>query len=154
MPDTGDKKRDRESARPLVSVLVALFTGAGIALQQLSTGQPASFARWAMLIGGSVIGGLGGLSGAGCCEPLLQWSGSVVQKIGAILRPRVLLLISGLCLFGLALGYVVPPAIDGFRRWWHGCERPAAVRVLTSQEQLDAVRQIADGYESSTAAAN
>jgi Mg-chelatase subunit ChlD len=155
MPDTGDSKRpDRDSARPFVSVLVALFTGAGIALQQLSTGQPASFARWAMLIGGSVIGGLGGLFAAGLFEPLLQWSGDVLQKIRMIMRPKVLSLIGGLCLFALALGYVVPPAIDVGRRWWRGCERPAAVRVLTSQEQLDAVRQIADGYESATATAN
>lgn len=154
MAGSGDDGNGRESARPLVSILVALFTGAGIALQQLSTGQPASFTRWAMLIGGSIIGGLGGLFAAGLFESLLHWSGDVLQKLGTLLRPRVLAFVGGLCLTALAVGYVVPPAVDFAKRWWRGCERPAAVRVLTSQEQLDAVRELADAYESATAAAN
>ncbi|WP_433077481.1 vWA domain-containing protein [Dactylosporangium sp. CA-052675] len=154
MAGAGDDGNGRESARPLVSILVALFTGAGIALQQLSTGQPASFARWAMLIGGSIIGGLGGLFAAGLFESLLHWSGDVLQKARTLLRPRVLAFVGGLCLTALAAGYVVPPTIDFAKRWWHGCERPAAVRVLTSPEQLDAVRGLADAYESATAAAN
>ncbi|MFI5910738.1 substrate-binding domain-containing protein [Dactylosporangium sp. NPDC051541] len=143
----------RESARPLVSVLVALFTGAGIALQQLSTGEPASFAQWAMLVGGSLIGGLGGLLAAGLFESLLHWSGDVLQKLRSLLRPRVIAFVGGLCITALAVGYFVPPVIDFTDRWLHGCPRPAGVRVLTSQEQLDAVRQLADAYESATAAA-
>ncbi|GAA3305219.1 hypothetical protein GCM10020218_106410 [Dactylosporangium vinaceum] len=149
----GNGGNGRETARPIVSILVALFTGAGISLQQLSTGQPASFARWAMLIGGSLIGGLGGLFAAGLFESLLQWFGQVLGKFRSILRWRALF-VGVLCLVALAAGYAVKPAIDSFERWIHGCPRPAGVRVLTSQEQLDAVRQLADAYESATAAAN
>ncbi|GAA3451959.1 vWA domain-containing protein [Dactylosporangium matsuzakiense] len=149
----GNGDNGRETARPIVSILVALFTGAGISLQQLSTGQPASFARWAMLIGGSLIGGLGGLFAAGLFESLLKWFGQVLGKFRSILRWRALF-VGVLCLVALAAGYAVKPAIDSFERWIHGCPRPAGVRVLTSQEQLDAVRQLADAYESATAAAN
>ncbi|WP_433047296.1 substrate-binding domain-containing protein [Dactylosporangium sp. CS-033363] len=146
--------KEKESARPLVSILVALFTGAGIALQQLSTGQPASFARWAMLIGGSIIGGLGGLFAAGLFESVLHWSGDVLQKLRIFFAPKVLGFVGGLCLVALAIGYLAPPTVDFTKRWLRGCDRPAAVRVLTSPEQLDAVRQLADAYESATAAAD
>ncbi|MEV6929922.1 substrate-binding domain-containing protein [Dactylosporangium sp. NPDC051485] len=156
MGETGDRTTNgngRESARPLVSVLVALFTGAGIALQQLSTGQPASLGRWAMLVVGSAIGGLGGLLAAGLFEPLLRWSGGALTKLRRLLQPRVLSLVGGFCVVALALGYTVPKALDAAQRWWRGCPRPAAVRVLTSAEQLGAARQLAGEFEASTAQA-
>jgi hypothetical protein len=154
MADSGDNGNGRQSARPLVSALVALFTGVGIVLQQLSTGQPLSAGRWAMLIVGSAIGGVGGLLAAGLFDPLLTWSGGAVAKLRRLLQPRVLSLVGGFCIVALALGYTVPRMIDGVERWWRGCERPAAVRVLTSAEQLGAARQLAGDYESVTAAAN
>jgi hypothetical protein len=69
----GGNGNGRQSARPLVSALVALFTGVGIVLQQLSTGQPLSAGRWAMLIVGSAIGGVGGLLAAGLFDPSGPW---------------------------------------------------------------------------------
>ncbi|MGI5238181.1 hypothetical protein [Dactylosporangium sp. CA-139066] len=154
MAESGDNGNGRKSARSLVSTLVAIFTALGIALEQLSTGQPASLARWVMLGVGAGIGGIGGLIAAGRFEGALQWSGSAVSRLLWLLRPRVLTLVGGFCIVALAAGYTVPTAIDAVRRWRDGCPRPAAVRVLTSAEQLGAARQLADDYEAFTAAAH
>jgi hypothetical protein len=153
MADSGENG-NRQSARPVVSLLVALFTGAGIALQQLSTGEPASAGRWVMLFSGAAIGGLGGLFAAGLFDSLLASSGGLIEFLRKWARPRVLAFVGGLCLFALALGYAVPPVVDGVDRWWHGCDQPAVVRVLTSTEQLVAAAQLADAYETATAEGN
>src|SRR4051812_33198989 len=142
MAESGENDA-RQSARPVVSLLVALFTGAGITLQQLSTGEPASTGRWVMLIAGSAIGGLGGLFAAGLFDSLLAGSGNLLEIARRWLRPRVLFAVGGLCVFALALGYAVPPVVDWVDRWWHGCDQPAVVRVLTSAEQLGAAQQLA-----------
>src|SRR5258705_10597502 len=93
---------NRQSARPVVSLLVALFTGAGIALQQLSTGEPASTGRWVMLFAGSAIGGLGGLLAAGLFDSLLAGSGGLLEFLRRGARPRGLAFVGGLCTFALA----------------------------------------------------
>ncbi|UWP79451.1 substrate-binding and VWA domain-containing protein [Dactylosporangium fulvum] len=150
MADPGDHE-NRQKARPVVSIMVALFTGSGIFLQQLSTDEPASTARWIMLVFGSVVGGLGGLFAAGLFDELLAWSGSGWKALREWARLRYVLAVAAACLLALALGFTVPRGIDAARRWLRGCEQPAAVRVLTSTEQLTAVRQLADAYEAATA---
>ena len=68
-------KNGRQSARSLVSVLATVFGGFGIALQQLSTGEPGSLSRWVMLVIGSFIGGAVGILATGLFDRLLNVAG-------------------------------------------------------------------------------
>jgi Ca-activated chloride channel homolog len=146
MPDHREEQ-SRRSVRPVVSVLATVFGGFGIALQQLATGEPASLSRWLMLVIGSFIGGAVGILATGLFERMIGW---VVAAWG-ILRWKYFAVVAAVCAVALGLGFAIPPVYDLGRRWLSGCAEPAEVRVLTSTEQLDAIRQLADEYEQWTA---
>src|SRR3954469_25723786 len=150
MTDDGDND-GRRSARPIVSLLVVISGGLGITLQQLSTGTPASTGRWAMLIVGSCIGGAASILATGLFERLLTWAGFGWRFLRR--RPRLRTVVAGVtaCVLAVAAGLVIPVAYEALHRRFYGCPQPAAVRVMTSVEQLGAARRIADAYEVATA---
>ncbi|WP_327010126.1 substrate-binding domain-containing protein [Dactylosporangium sp. NBC_01737] len=150
MTDDGDND-GRRSARPLVSVLVVLSGGLGISLQQLSTGTPNSAGRWAMLIIGSCIGGAASILATGLFERLLTWAGFGWAFLRRHTRLRTVVAGVTACALAVAAGLVIPVAYEALHRRLYGCPQPAAVRVMTSVEQLGAARRVADAYEVATA---
>ncbi|MEV4510483.1 substrate-binding domain-containing protein [Dactylosporangium sp. NPDC049525] len=150
MTDDGDND-GRRSARPLVSLLVVISGGLGISLQQLSTGTPASTGRWAMLIIGSCIGGAASILATGLFERLLTWAGFGWAFLRRRTRLRTVVAGVTACALAVAAGLVIPVAYEALHRRLYGCPQPAAVRVMTSVEQLGAARRIADAYETATA---
>ena len=150
MTDDGDND-GRRSARPLVSLLVVISGGLGISLQQLSTGTPASTGRWAMLIVGSCIGGAASILATGLFERLLTWAGFGWAFLRRRTGLRTVVVGVTACALAVAAGLVIPVAYETLRRRVYGCPQPAAVRVLTSVEQLATARRIAAAYEVATA---
>ncbi len=149
MTDDGDND-GRRSARPLVSVLVVLSGGLGISLQQLSTGTPPTTGRWVMLIVGACIGGAASILATGLFERLLTWAGFGWAALRRT-RLRTVFAAATACALAVAAGLVIPIAYEALHRRLYGCPQPAAVRVMTSLEQLGAARRIADAYELATA---
>ncbi|MEV4136269.1 hypothetical protein AB0J72_29385 [Dactylosporangium sp. NPDC049742] len=149
MTDNGDD--DRRAARPLVSVLVVISGGLGISLQQLSTGTPESTGRWVMLIAGAFIGGAASILATGLFERLLTWFGFGWTFLWT--RTRLRTVVAGVvaCVLAVAAGLVIPVLYEALHRRLYGCPQPAAVRVMTSAEQLGAALRLADAYETATA---
>ncbi|GAA1528099.1 substrate-binding and VWA domain-containing protein [Dactylosporangium maewongense] len=149
MTDNGDD--DRRAARPLVSVLVVISGGLGISLQQLSTGTPESTGRWVMLIAGAFIGGAASILATGLFERLLTWFGFGWTFLRTRTRLRTVVAGGVACVLAVAAGLVIPVVYEALHRRLYGCPQPAAVRVMTSVEQLGAALRLADAYETATA---
>ncbi|GAA3192795.1 substrate-binding domain-containing protein [Dactylosporangium siamense] len=148
--DDGDND-GRGSARPLVSLLVVVSGALGISLQQLSAGTPATTASWVLLIVGSCIGGAAGILATGLFERLLAWAGFGWAFLRRRTRMRTVVVAATACALAVAAGLVIPVAYETLHRYLYGCPQPAAVRVMTSVEQLAAARRVAGAYEVATA---
>lgn len=150
MTDDGDND-GRRSARPFVSVLVVLSGVLGVTLTQLSTGTPPTTGRWVMLVVGGCISGGASLLATGLFERLLTWAGFGWAFLWRHTRRRTVIVAVTACALAAAGGLVIPVAYEALHRRLYGCPQPAAVRVMTSLEQLGAARRVAAAYEVATA---
>lgn len=137
-----DVDQRRSSTAPRYAGAAMLAVVAGHLLSQAATGSLATWQSWVLYgIGATLLVGT-----TAVVEQLTKW--------GKRIRWRWVVFPAVLLAAGLLLAVALPPVIAYGRVLLLGCPQPTEVRVLTSQDALPAIQQVARGFELHTAAGN
>src|SRR5262249_12578480 len=79
-------------------------------------------------------------------EPVAQQPRHLQRRIRRVV-PRVAVAVVVVIVLAIAAALVGPAVIGRVRVWAFGCEHPAELRVLTSSDQLEPVRQLGEQFE-------